>query len=119
MECGRQRIEDITSENEVVEGVYALRSKDVPMEYRHGYFFRMKVADASGEILVTTGGRDEGAVRMSTICMKVNSLVRLVGTTSSWNGRLSVVSTPQVTSLEPAADDEFDRGIPALHVQGY
>ncbi len=110
MECGRQRIEDITSENEVVEGVYALRSKDVPMEYRHGYFFRMKVADASGEILVTYwGGRDEGAVRMKHDLLKVNSLVRLVGTTSSWNGRLSIGINPATGDIiEPAADDEFD-----------
>jgi len=108
---GRQRVEELEHEGVTVDSVYALRWKEVPGEYQHGYRFRMKVADATGEITVTYwGGRDEAEVRAKYDQLKVNSLVRVVGTTSTWNGRLVVGINPGKGGLvEPAPAGEYDQ----------
>jgi len=103
-------IEDLGGENMEVDELYALRWKESPAPYKHGFKFRLRVADATGEIMATYwGGNDEGAVREVYSSLKVNSMVRLVGTTSLYKGQVVININPEKGGVaETAEEADFD-----------
>lgn len=110
MEAGRLCVEDLDSENIDIDELYALRWKEAPAQYKHGYRFRMRVADATGEVQATYWGpNDEASVREIYSALKVNSMIRLVGTTSMWKGQVVVNINPERGGMVgPAAEGGYD-----------
>lgn len=110
MEAGRLCVEDLGSDNIEIDEHYALRWKEAPVQYKRGYKFRMRVADATGEIPVTFwGGKDETSVREAYNALRVNSMVRLVGSTGTWNEHVVININPDKGGMaEPAGEGDYD-----------
>lgn len=110
VEAGRQSIEELETENVDVDELYALRRKEAPIPYRHGFMFRVRVSDVTGEITATYwGGKDEASVRKAYDSLQVNSMVRLVGTTSIWKGQVVININPAEGGVaEPVGEIDFD-----------
>lgn len=106
MEAGRVFIEDLADDNVEIDGQYGLRWKEDPTQYKHGYKFRMKITDATGEITATYwGNKDEASVRAVYDSLRVNSIVRVVGTTRIWKGQLLININPNRGGLVESIDE--------------
>lgn len=110
MEAERQNVSVLTGGGIEVGEAYALRRKEPPGAYKNGFRFRMVAVDQTGEIeIYYWGGRDETLVRQVYDGLKEGSIIKVVGVTGEWRGRICInVNPAHGGSLGPAVPGDFD-----------
>ncbi|MBI0583412.1 MAG: HD domain-containing protein [Methanomassiliicoccus sp.] len=104
-------VSDIGTKGMGVDEVYAVRRKDPPRKgKRANFFFGVTVGDASGDIKVNYWGNgDEGMVRRTFDSIREGSMVRVKGTSDSFNDTMVVqVNLGNGDLLVEAKEGDYD-----------